>query len=54
LFAQFEFDSAFLHGRYPSTPYDSTRGDVEFLSYASAQNADEMIGMRAGDSGLVS
>src|SRR5450755_249501 len=52
-FPKFELNPAVSNGDDASSPHYSTRGDIKFLPYASTQDADEMIGMVAGKSGVV-
>ena len=52
-FPEFEFDSAILEVRDASAPHCSTGGDIEFLSYAGAQDADEMISVFSGEGGVI-
>ena len=52
-FAQFEFDSAVLDGHDASAADDGAGRNIEFLAHAGAQNADQMIGVLAGEGGAV-
>ena len=51
--SQFELHPAFPDGHNTSAPYNGTDCNIEFLSYASAQDADQMIGVVAGEGGVI-
>ena len=52
-FPEFELNSGVLDACDASAPHNGTGGDIEFLSYAGTQDADQMIGMIAGEGGVV-
>ena len=51
-FAKFEFDAAVGDGDDAPATDDRAGSDVEFLAYAGAQDADQVVGVRAGEGGV--
>ena len=52
-FPQFELDSALLDSHDASMADYGAGGDIEFLTDAGSQDADEMIGVFVGEGGMV-
>ena len=52
-FAKFELDPAVRDGYDASAADHGVGGDIEFLANAGAQNADQVIGVVAGEGGAV-
>ncbi len=52
-FAKFEFDAVVGDGDDAPATDNRAGSDVEFLAHAGAQDADQVVGVRAGEGGVV-